>query len=65
MKTVEELLVSVDQETPLSGNNQSENPVVGTRKSLKVRTENLEEKNSTIKKAILSDLTKSLAENQK
>ena len=38
-KAVEEL-VSVDQETPLSGNNQCENPVQETSKSLKVRTEN-------------------------
>ena len=43
-KAVEEM-VSVDQETPLSGNSQSENPVVGTSKSPKVRTEILEEKN--------------------
>ena len=31
-KAVEEF-VSVDQETPVSENNQSENPVVGTSKS--------------------------------
>ena len=40
-KAVEEL-VSVDQETPLNGNNQSENPVAGRSKSPKVQTENLE-----------------------
>ena len=63
-KAVEEL-VSVDQETPLSGNNQSENPVVGTSKSPKVQTENLEEISSSLRKEILSDLAKILAENQK
>ena len=63
-KAVEEL-ISVDQETPVSENHQSENPVVGTSKSPKVRTENLEEKKSTHKKEILSDITKILAENQK
>ena len=41
-KAVEEL-VSVDQETPLRGNNQSENPVAGTSESPQVGTENLEE----------------------
>ena len=63
-KAVEEV-VSVDQETPLSGNNQSENPLGGTSKSPKIRTENLEEIKSTLRKEILSDLTKILAENQK
>ena len=63
-KAIEEL-VSVDRETPLSGNNQNENPVVGTTKSPKVQTENLEEIKSTLRKEILSDLTKVLAENQK
>ena len=62
-KAVEEL-VSVDQETPSSGNIQSENPVVETSKSPNVRTENLEEIKSTLWKEILSDLTKVLAENQ-
>ena len=58
-------MVSVDQETLLSGNNQIENPVAGASKSPKVPTENLEEMKSTIRKDILSDLTKILAENQK
>ena len=60
-----EKLVSVDQETPLSGNNQSENLVAGTSKSPKFRSENLVEMKSTLRKKILSDLTKILAENQK
>ena len=49
----------------MSGNNQSENPVVGTSKSPNVQTENLEETNSSLRKEILSDVTKILAENQK
>ena len=49
----------------MGGNNQSENPVAGTSKSPKVRTENLEEIKSPLRKVILSDLTKILAENQK
>ena len=64
-KEAVEELVSVYQETPLSGNNQTEHPVPGTSKSSKVRTENLEEIKSTLGKEILSDLTKILAENQK
>ena len=64
-KKVVEDLVSVDQETTLGGNNQSENPVVGMSKSPKVLTENLEETESTLRKEILSDLTKILSENQK
>ena len=60
-----EKLVPVDQETPLSGNNQSESRVTRTSKSSKVRSENLEEIKSTLRKKILSDLTKILAENQK
>ena len=57
-KAVEEL-VSVDQETPLGRNDDSENPEVGTSKSPEVRIENLEEIESTLRKKILSNLTKS------
>ena len=64
-KAVEKKLVSVDQKTPWVRNNQRENPVVGTSKSPNVRTENLEEIKSTLRKEILSDLTKVLDENQK
>ena len=56
-KAVEEL-VSADQETSLSKNNQSENPVVGTMESPKVQTEYLVEKKSTLGKGIQSDFTK-------
>ena len=49
----------------MSGNNQSENPLAGTIKSPKVPTENLEEIKSTLREAIVSDLTNILAEKQK
>ena len=60
-----EELVSAEIETPLAGNSQNINPVAGTSKSPKVHPENLEEMNTTLKKEIMSDLTKILAENQK
>ena len=63
-KAVEEL-VSAEIDTPLAGNSQNINPVVGTSKSPKVQTENLEEMKSALRKEIMSDLAKILAENQK
>ena len=63
-KAIEEL-VSVHQETPLSWNNKSKNPVAGRSKSAKVHTENLEEIRFTLRKEILSVVTKILAEDQK
>ena len=52
-------LVSAGQETPLNGNIQSENPVAGTSKSPKVRTENLKEKNLLLGKRFYLTLQKS------
>ena len=63
-KAVEEL-VSVEIETPLAGNSQNINPVVGTSKSPKVHTENLKEMKSVLRKEIMSDLAKIVAKNQK
>ena len=63
-KTVEQL-GSAEIETPIAGNSQNTNPVVATSKSPKVHTENLEEIKSTLRKEIMSDLAKILAENQK
>ena len=63
-KAVEEL-VTAEIETHLAGNSQNINPVAGTSKSPKVHPENLEEMKSTLRKEIISDLTKILAENQK
>ena len=63
-KAVEEL-VSTEMETPIAEVNQNLNPVVGSSKSPRVITENLEEIKSSLRKEIMSDLTKILAENQK
>ena len=63
-KTVEEL-VSTEIETPKPETSQNLNPVAGTSKSPRVLTENLEEIKSSLRKEIMSDLTKILAENQK
>ena len=63
-KAVNEL-VSAKIETPLTGNSQSIDPVLGTSKSPKVHTENLEQMKSFLRKEIMSDLTKVLAENEK
>ena len=63
-KAVEEL-VSTEIETPMPETSQNSNPVAGTSKSPRVLTENLEEIKSLLRKEIMSDLTKILAENQK
>ena len=63
-KAVEEL-VSTEMETPMTEVNQNLNPVAGSSKSPRVITENLEEIKSSLRKEIMSDLTKILAENQK
>ena len=63
-KAVEEL-VSTEIETPIPETSQNLNPVAGTSKSPRVLTENLEEIKSSLRKEIMSDLTKILAENQK
>ena len=60
-----EELVSTEIETPLPENSQNLNPVAGTSKSPRVLTESLEEIKSSLRKEIMSDLTKILAENQK
>ena len=64
-KNAVEELVSTEIETPIPETNQNLNPVAGTSKSPKVLTENLEEIKSSLRKEIMSDLTKILAENQK
>ena len=60
-----EELVSTEMETPIPETNQNLNPVAGTSKSPRVITENPEEIKSSLRKEIMSDLTKILAENQK
>ena len=63
-KAAEEL-VSTEVETPLPEISQNENPVAGTSKSPRVISENLEDIKTTLRREIMSDLTKILAENQK
>ena len=63
-KAAEEL-ISTEIETPLPENTPSVNPVAGTSKSPKVSADNLEEIKSSLRKEIMSDLNKILAENQK
>ena len=63
-KAAEEL-ISTEMETPLPENTTGENPIVGTSKSPKVTTDSLENIKSVLRKEIMSDLTKILAENQK
>ena len=58
-------LVSGDFETSLAENNPSENLVAGPSKVPRVEPENLEEIKTSLRKEIMSDLTKILAENQK
>ena len=58
-------LVSGEIETPIVENNQSENLIAGPSNSPRVQPENLEEVKSSLRKEILSDLAKMLAENQK
>ena len=56
---------SVSLETPLAENIQVENLVAGPRKNQRIHPENLDEIKSSLRKEIMSDLTKILAENQK
>ena len=63
-KAVEELF-STEIETPIPETSQNLNPVAVTSKFPRVLTENLEEIKSSLRKEIMSDLTKILAENQK
>ena len=58
-------LASGEFETPRAYNNQPENLVAGPSKSSRVQPENLEEIKTSLRKEIMSDLAKMLAENQK
>ena len=57
--------MSTEVETPLPEISQNENPVARTSKSPRVISENLEDIKTTLRKEIMFDLTKILAENQK
>ena len=63
-KAAEELLSRVI-ETPLAENNSDENLIAGPSKSPRMQFENLDEIKTSLRKEIMSDLTKILAENRK
>ena len=58
-------LVSGEIEASPAENNQSESYVAGPSKSPKIQPEKLDEIKTSLRKEIMSDLTKTLAENQK
>ena len=58
-------LVSRDFEASLAENNSTENLIASSSKNPRLELENLEEIKTTLRKEIMSDLTKILAENQK
>ena len=58
-------LVSGDFETSITGNNSTENLIACSSKNPRLESENLEELKTTLRKEIMSDFTKILAENQK
>ena len=58
-------LVSGDFEASLAENNPTENLTASSSKNPRLELENLEEMKTTLRKEIMSDLTKILAENQK
>ena len=58
-------LVPGDFEASIDENKSSEYLVAGPSKTLRVEPENLEEIETSLRKKIMSDLTKILAENQK
>ena len=58
-------LVSEDFEASLAENNSTENLIASSSKNPRHEPENLEEIKTTLRKKIMSDLTRILAENQK
>ena len=58
-------LVSGDFEASLAENNSTENLIASSSKNPRLELETLEEIKTTLRKEIMSDLTKILAENQK
>ena len=58
-------LASEDFETSLAENNSTENLMPSSSKNPRLELENLEEIKTTLRKEIMTDLTKILAENQK
>ena len=58
-------IVSAEFEASVAENNSSENLVAWPSKTLRVEPENLDEIKTSLRKEIMSDLTKIIAENQK
>ena len=58
-------LISGDFEASLAENNSTENLIASSSKNPRLELENLEEIKTTLRREIMSDLTKLLAENQK
>ena len=58
-------MVSGEFEASVAGNNQPEILIAGPSKSPRVQPENLDEIKTSLRKEIMSDLAKMLAENQK
>ena len=58
-------LASGDFETPVVENNSKENLIAGPNKNPRIEPENLEEIKTSLRREIMTDLTKILAENQK
>ena len=63
-KAAEELAPR-DVDTFITGNNSETNMIAGPSKSPRVQPENLDEIKTSLRKEIMSDLSKILAENQK
>ena len=58
-------LVSGDFETPVNENIPSEDLIAGPSTTLRIEPENIDEIKTSLRKEILSDLSKILAENPK
>ena len=58
-------LASGDFETTVVENNSNENLIAGPSKNPRIEPENLEEIKTSLRREIMTDLTKILAENQK
>ena len=58
-------LVSGDFETPVNENIPPEDLIAGPSKTLRIEPENLDEIKTSLRKEVLSDLSKIVAENQK
>ena len=58
-------LASGDFETSVAENSPSEHLIASSSKSPRIQSENLDQKKTSLRKEIMSDLAKMLAKNQK